>query len=127
VHGQADCYLLQAEQASQSEKEEWLRKANRACRAALKQVKAWYPGAPEAMLLQGRYEWLRGKPAAARQWWNKSLAAAERIGMRYEAGMTHFEIGHRLDEPEQLEKAEKIFAEIGAELDLAKARELLQR
>jgi tetratricopeptide (TPR) repeat protein len=127
VHGQAETYLLQAEQASPSEKEEWLQKANRACQAALKQVKAFRPGAPEAMLLRGRYEGLRGKPEAARQWWNKSLAEAERIGMRYEAGMTHLEIGQRQGERAHLEKAEAIFAEIGAELDLAKARELLRR
>ena len=78
------------------------------------------------MLFQGRYEWLRGKPAAARQWWNKSLAEAERLGMRYEAGRTHLEIGQRLGERQQLEKAEKVFAEVGAELDLGKVRKLLQ-
>jgi class 3 adenylate cyclase/tetratricopeptide (TPR) repeat protein len=126
VHGQAETYLLQAERASPSEKEDWLWKANRACRAALKQVKAFFPGAPEAMLLQGRYQWLRGKPEAARQWWNKSLVEAERMDMRYDEGMTHLEIGQRLGEREQLEKAETIFAEIGTELNLEKVRKLLQ-
>jgi class 3 adenylate cyclase/tetratricopeptide (TPR) repeat protein len=126
VHGRAETYLLQAEQASPTEKEEWLSKAKRACQSVLKQVKAWYPGAPEAMLLQGRYEWLRGKPAAARQWWNKSLAEAERMGMRYEAGRTHLEIGQRLGERTHLETAERIFAEVGAELDLVKTGKLLQ-
>jgi len=67
------------------------------------------------MRLQGTYNWLRNKPAAARKWWHKSLTEAERMGMRYDLGMIH------------LEKAEAIFAEIGAELDLAKAKELLQR
>lgn len=73
------------------------------------------------MLLQGRYEWLRGKPESARRWWNKCLAEAERMGMRYDEGMTHLEIGQRLGECEHLDKAEAIFAEIGAELDLMKA------
>jgi class 3 adenylate cyclase/tetratricopeptide (TPR) repeat protein len=127
VHGQAECYLLQAERASSSEKKEWLRKANRACQSALKQVKAFRPGAPEAMLLKGRYEWLRGKREAAREWWNKSLAEAERMSMRYDQGMTHLEIGQQLGERVHLEKAETIFAEIGAELDLVKTGKLLQR
>jgi len=126
LHGQAECFLAQAERASQSEKQDWLRKAQRACQAALKQVKAFRPGAPEAMLLQGRYEWLRGQPAAARQWWNKSLAEAERMGMRCDEAMTHLEMGRRLGEQAHLEKAESIFAEIGAELPLARARQLLQ-
>jgi len=40
--------------------------------------------------------------------------------------MTNLEIGQRLGEREHLEKAEKIFADVGAELDLVKVRELLQ-
>ena len=39
--------------------------------------------------------------------------------------MTYLEMGQRSGERTQLEKAAAIFAEIGAELDLAKARELL--
>lgn len=126
VHGQAETYLLQAEQASPAEKEEWLRKANRACRAAIKEIKAFLPGAPEAMLLQGRYEWLRGKPTAAQKWWNKSLAQAERMDLRYDKGKTHFEMGQRLGEREHMEAAAQIFSEIGAELDLARTRKLLE-
>jgi hypothetical protein len=78
-------------------------------------------------LLKGRYEWLRGKREAAREWWNKSLAEAERMSMRYDQGMTHLEIGQQLGERVHLEKAETIFAEIGAELDLVKTGKLLQR
>ena len=118
VHGQAEACLLQAEQASPTEKADWLRKANRACQSALKQVKAFHAGAPEAMRLLGRYEWLRGKPGAARQWWLKSLAEAERMGMRYDAGMAHLELGRRLGERAHLDRAQAILTEIGAELQL---------
>jgi hypothetical protein len=48
------------------------------------------------------------------------------MDMRYDEGMTHLEIGQRLGEREQLEKAETIFAEIGTELNLEKVRKLLQ-
>lgn len=43
---------------------------------------------------------------------------AEEMGMRYELAMTHLEIGKRLKDRAHLEKAEAIFAEIGAEFDL---------
>jgi class 3 adenylate cyclase/tetratricopeptide (TPR) repeat protein len=127
VHGLAEACLLQAERASPSEREAWLRKANRACQSALKQVMAFYPGAPEAMLLRGRYEWLRGQPKAARQWWTRSLVESKRMGMRYDEGMTHLEMGQRLGEGAHLEKAEAIFVEVGAALDLARTRKLLLR
>jgi hypothetical protein len=123
-HGQAEACLWQAERADPSEKAGWLRKAKRACKTALKQIKAFRPGAPEAMLLQGRCEWLHGRPDAARTWWQKGLAEARQIGMRYDQGMIHLEVGKRLNEYTELEKAEAIFAEIGAEFDLAKTKEL---
>jgi len=125
--GLAEAYLLAAEQNDKSKRAEWLKRAGRACRAALQHSqKAVRSGLPEAMRLRGRYEWLRGKRATAQQWWQRSLAEAEALGMRYELGVTHLEMGQRLGERAHLEKAEAIFAEIGAEWDLAKARELLR-
>ncbi len=40
--------------------------------------------------------------------------------------MAHLEMGMRLKERAHLEKAEAIFAEIGAEWDLVRARKVLQ-
>jgi hypothetical protein len=48
------------------------------------------------------------------------------MGMRYELGMTHLEMGQRLKDRGHLEQAEKIFADIGAEFDLAQTRKLLK-
>jgi hypothetical protein len=45
--------------------------------------------------------------------------------MRYELGRTHLEMGQRLGDRADLEKAEAIFSRIGVELELARARELL--
>jgi len=64
------------------------------------------------MLLQGRYEILRSNPGAARRWWIKSLAEAERMALPYDAAITHLEIGERLGEREHLEAARRIFAEL---------------
>jgi hypothetical protein len=51
----------------------------------------------------------------------------ERLGLKYDVGMIHLEKGQRLGEYAQLEKAATILAEIGAELDLAKAKELMRK
>jgi hypothetical protein len=67
-----------------------------------------------------------GRPSFGEKWWQKSLKAAEEMGMRYELGMTHLEIGQRLKDRNHLEKAEGIFTEIGAEFDLQEARKLLE-
>jgi hypothetical protein len=39
--------------------------------------------------------------------------------------MIHLEMGQRLGDRTHLEKAERVFAEIGAELDLARTKKLL--
>jgi hypothetical protein len=82
---------------------------------------------PEALRLQGVYEWLTGKQALAHKHWRRSLALAEEMATRYDLAMTHFEMGKRLNDEEHLKQAEAIFAEMGAEFDLAETRKLLQR
>jgi tetratricopeptide (TPR) repeat protein len=121
-----ETYLAAAEQAAGKKKEEWLRKAGRACKEALRLAKVYRAILPEAIRLQGKYEWLMGRPSFGEKWWQKSLKAAEEMGMRYELGMTHLEIGQRLKDRNHLEKAEGIFTEIGAEFDLQEARKLLE-
>jgi tetratricopeptide (TPR) repeat protein len=124
-NGLAEAYLFAAEQRSGTEKVEWLKKANGACRDALKQAKAFRPGMPEAMRLWGTCLWLRGKPVAAEKWWRRGLALAGEMGQRYDEGLAHLEMGRRLGDRAHLERARAILAGIGAELDLARAREAL--
>ncbi len=114
IHSRAERDLLAAEMTVDPEREGWLRDAAASCRSALSRIKFFPPGGPEAMLLQGRLEWLRGKPTQARRWWDKSVAEAERFPMRIDAGIAHAEIGARLGEPAELETASAIFADAGA-------------
>jgi class 3 adenylate cyclase/tetratricopeptide (TPR) repeat protein len=125
-NGLAWAYLLAAEESDQNERKNWLRKAGRSCREALGQGKKYRIGLAEAMRLKGTYEWLRHKPASAQKCWQKSLGLAEEMGMRYELGMIYLEMGQRLKDHTHLEKAEAIFAEIGAEWDLGQTRKLLK-
>jgi tetratricopeptide (TPR) repeat protein len=126
-NGLAEAYLLAAERSDGAARDDWLEQARRACRAALKQGKAFRGGLPEAMMLQGRYKWLMDEFAAAQKWWQRSLKLAQEMGQRYDLGIAHLEIGQRLSDHTHLERAKTIFAEIGAEWGLARAREALVR
>ena len=119
-------YLAAAEQGAGAHKEEYLRRAKRACKEVLKSTKVYRYCLPEAMMLQGRYKWIRGKPLAAQEWWERSIKAGEEMGTRYYLGMSHLEMGRRLNDREHLQQAETIFAEIGAKFDLAETRRLLE-
>ncbi len=61
----------------------------------------------------------------ARELWQRSLDAAERLGARYETGLTLLEMGQRLGERSDLEQAEVLLAACGADLDRRRAHELL--
>jgi class 3 adenylate cyclase/tetratricopeptide (TPR) repeat protein len=124
-HAQAERCLVAAERSSGAEREDWLKLAQRACESALKRIKFFPPGAPEAMLYQGRYEWLRGRTSAARDWWVKSAQEAVRMRMRYDEGLAYAEVGDRMSERSELEKAAVIFEEVGARRDLARTSDVL--
>jgi len=123
----AEVYLFVAENGERLERNNYLNKARHACQAAIKAMVKCPLHSPKAIRLQGTYEWLNGQPATAQKWWTRSLATAERMDLKFDAGKIHLEMGRQLGERTHLEKAEAIFEEIGAELDLAKARELLRR
>ena len=125
--GMAETYLHKAEQSSGSEEGKWLKKAGFASRAALRHSKP-YPGQiVEAMRMKGTYEWLRGKQVAGQKWWQRSVKAAEELGMCYDMGLAYLEMGKRLGERELLEKAEAIFLNIGAKWDLSQVQEALSK
>jgi tetratricopeptide (TPR) repeat protein len=126
-NGLAEAYLLAVEQRDKNEKKDWLKKAGRACQDALKQGKAYPPGTPEAMMLRGRYEWLRGRHTSARKWLQRSLVLAEGMNLRYDLGRTQLEIGERFNEREYLERAEILFTETVSEWEMARVRELMKR
>lgn len=121
-NGLPEAYLAAADRSEADEKVAWLNKASLVCREALKQGKRYQGVLPEAMRLQGTYEWLRGKPRSAQKWWKRSLALAEELKQAYDVGMTLLEMGQRLCDRGHLDRAEAIFSEIGAEWDLERVR-----
>ena len=125
INGWAEAQLQAAERGDGAERRDWLKKGRQACQDSLKHCRIYRGGLPEAMRLQGTYEWLEGKSSAARKWWERSTDQAEELGQPYDLGRIHLELGCRLDDRTHLENAESIFAEIGAEWDLAQARKAL--
>jgi tetratricopeptide (TPR) repeat protein len=122
LDGLAKAYLVKAEKADGRARTAILKKAKRACRAALREGRHFRGSLPGAMRSQGTYEWLRGKHAGAQRWWEQSLSAAQKLRARYDLGMTLLEMGRCMSDSALLERAETIFSEIGAELDRATAR-----
>jgi len=126
-NGLAEGYLLAAERSDTTNRAGWLKKAENACRNAIGRGKITRFALPEALRLQGTYEWLRSKPSVAKKWWQRSLALAEKMGQRYDLGMAHLEVGQRLGDREHLERAEAMFREVGAEWDLKRAQQALEK
>jgi tetratricopeptide (TPR) repeat protein len=123
----AETYLLMGERTSGSDRLIWLGKARSACRAALRTGKRYVPRLlPDALRVQGLYSYISGNQPKARTLWQKGITMAEKGGMRFEAGLTHLEVGRRLKDRAHLEQAAAVFAEIGAEFNLSEAQNLLE-
>ncbi len=102
--------------------------AERACKGLWGYARVFPVGRPRAWLCQGLLHWLTGRPGRARAAWRRSLAAAERLAMRYDQGLAHYEIGRHAQGPERrahLERAGELFAELGSARELAATRALL--
>jgi tetratricopeptide (TPR) repeat protein len=125
-NARSEAYLAAAEGSTGTARRAWLKKARQSCQETVKAARINRPTLPTALMFQGRYEWLRGNPESAQQWWRKALEEARRAGDPYQEGMIHLEAGRRLGEREHLLRAESILDEIGAEFDLAAARNALE-
>lgn len=124
----AQAYLLDAERAEgPPTRGKAMKKAQEACKMALRQVKFDRAAKISAGRMQGTWEWLRDKPKRALRWWQRSLDAASALGARYELGLTYLEMGKFLGDCDYLEKAESIFKELGTKFDWMQAQKLLQQ
>jgi tetratricopeptide (TPR) repeat protein len=124
-NGLVAAYLTKAESSDSQERLNWLEKTRPILRRTLKEARRNRFTLPDAQLFQGRYEWLNNQPKKALVWWEHSLSQAKATGLRYQEGIAHLEIGHRMGQRDHLLEAESILEEIGAEFDLTMAREVL--
>jgi len=73
-------------------------------------------GQPRALLCQGLLAWVQGRPIQARKAWRRSLAAAERLGMRYDQLLAHQQLGRHGDPSERhehLARARQLSTQLG--------------
>jgi tetratricopeptide (TPR) repeat protein len=104
--------------------------ANRACRALARYARVFPVGRPRAAIWQGLHEWLKGQPTRARRAWQTALTLAQTLGMPYEEGLAHFQLGRHTTGPDRqshLTTALEIFTRLGAAYDAAAAQTKLRR
>ena len=78
-------YLTRFERVQRGES---LERALNASNASLEHARRDRQAAPAAYRWRGSYEWLRGNPASARKWWERSADAARRLGTTRELQYT---------------------------------------
>jgi eukaryotic-like serine/threonine-protein kinase len=92
------------------------RPARRACRDLRGFARIFPIGKPRARLWQGRLAHLSGQTERAQAAWRTGLAAAERLGMPFEAALAHAELGrHAAGTPQgdrHLEQAQTLLRQL---------------
>ncbi|UCG22622.1 MAG: AAA family ATPase, partial [Chloroflexota bacterium] len=97
--------------------------------AALKQLTgAFFICQSRFHLWQGLYDWLDGEPKRARRSWEKSLAAAQRMKMPFDAALAIYEIGRHAEGDERrahLNRALESFEALGASFHVDQVRAIM--
>jgi class 3 adenylate cyclase len=106
--------------------------ARRACQSLRGYARVFPVGQARALLWQGMFDWLSGRPYLARQQWHKAIAAASALAMPYDEALAHYQLGRHLpiDDParlDQLTLACRMFGQLGAGYDLSLAQIALAR
>lgn len=121
------CEYCKREEAGRSEY--LMSLARQACKALKRYARVFTISRPSSLLFRGLYNWLAGKPQKALKAWKKSLACSRKLGMPYEEGLVHYEIGRHSKDPkrtEHLSIASKISSKLGANYDLPQAKDALK-
>jgi tetratricopeptide (TPR) repeat protein len=128
VTGFTELSLIEAAGLTGTSRRTALRRAERACAAALrlsrKVAVAWRP---EAIRLHGTLAWMGGSRRRAVNLWRQSITAAETMGMPVERARTLLEMGDRRGDVALVDEARAVFQSTGAKVDLAFAQHVLAR
>ena len=85
-------------------------------------------GRPHAHLWRGLSAWLAGRKSRAMREWHAAASVGTRLGLRYEVGRAHFEIGRHLPEGESrsshLRQAREEFERLGCAVESERIRQL---
>jgi hypothetical protein len=72
-------------------------------------------GLAQAACWRGTFEWLSDKPTAARQWWQRSVAHAEKLNATCLLARTYVEIGRYAGDDDAVQQGRALYASVGAE------------
>jgi hypothetical protein len=89
---------------------------------ALRVNRRFKTGEARSCRLMGTLCWLKGRESLAKSWWKKALRIAEAQGAKYEEGLIHYEKGKRMRNHDFFDKAQVIFEQLDARLDLEKVQ-----
>ncbi len=123
---------LEAARAIKSHRKVFLKKAKRSLFIALILGKIFKNWEGQAYRVKGIYEAIRGNKEKAMDNFKKSLEVSTQMGSRCELAKTYLEVGMQWLEKddrkgkEYIEKSAFIFQEVGSEIELEKARQLLE-
>ena len=90
--------------------------AEQAVRCLKRYARVFPVGRPRALLCQGLLAWVDERPVRARKAWRRSLAAAERLGMRYDEMLAHQQLSRHGDPSERhehLARARQLCTQLG--------------
>jgi tetratricopeptide (TPR) repeat protein len=118
----AEISLLKADRLKGTQRLRESGKVGKSCRAALRVNRRFKLGEARSCRLMGTFCWLKGRESQAQNWWKKALTIAEAQGARHEEGLIYYEKGKRMKNPDFLKKAEQIFEQLGAALDLQRVQ-----
>jgi tetratricopeptide (TPR) repeat protein len=127
VTGFAELWLVEAAGLTGTSRRTALRRGDRACAAALRLSRKAAGCRPEAIRLHGTLAWMCGSRRRAITRWQRSIAAAETLGMPVERARTLLEMGDRLGDVALVDEARAAFQSTGAKVDLAFALHVLAR
>jgi tetratricopeptide (TPR) repeat protein len=106
-------------------------RASRACKVLHRYAHVFPVGRVPELLWRGRYHWQSGRAARAYRMWRASLELAKQLGMAYDLGLAHCEIGrhlptNRAERQVHLTSAVDIFTKVGAIDALQRIRQDLE-
>jgi tetratricopeptide (TPR) repeat protein len=127
--GAAEVYLALWEDEATGDR--LTEQASRACKALRKYARVFPVGRVSERLRRGSFYWLSGRPAMAHRMWRASLDMAGRLGMPYDLGLAHYEIGRHLptDRAERtahLTNAVAVLTKVGAADAVLRAERALE-
>lgn len=130
--GSTEVYLALWKASQNGNPSNWATLAQKSCKSFHQYAKVYPLAEPRAWLYQGNYHQLEGNLTKANEAWAKSLAAASQLGMRYDEGRVHYEIGRHLpptdsNRQSHLQQAHAIFSDAGATYDLNRVQVALNQ